>query len=65
MKQTFIWVIWKAYRSIGAEQYEYWKDTQLIVDVAEGNCGIFSLENETGKCFLARPHLFSDEENTV
>jgi len=37
----------------------------LIIDVVDGNGGMFSLDNCTGKRFLTRSRLFSDEENTV
>ena len=47
---------------ISASQYEYWKHTQLIIDVIEGTGGTFSLEGNTGKDFHARSRLFSDEE---
>lgn len=48
---------------MGSEQFEYWKHTQLIIDVVEGMGGMFSLDNGTGKRFLTRSRLFSDEEN--
>ena len=47
---------------IGAAQYEYWKHTQLIIDVIDGHGGTFSLEGSTGKAFLTRSRLFTDEE---
>lgn len=47
---------------IGAAQYEYWKHTQLIIDVVEGRGGMFSLEGPEGLRFLTRSRLFSDEE---
>jgi uncharacterized protein (DUF779 family) len=47
---------------IGREQFEYWQHTQLIIDVVPGNGGMFSLDNGTGKRFLLRSRLFSDEE---
>lgn len=47
---------------IGKLQYEYWKHTQLILDVIEGHGGTFSLEGSTGKAFHTRSHLFTDEE---
>lgn len=47
---------------IGHDQYEYWKHTQLIIDVVPGGGGMFSLENGTGKRFLTRSRLFTDEE---
>ena len=47
---------------ISAPQFAYWKHTQLIIDVVEGMGGMFSLDNGTGKRFLTRSRLFSDEE---
>ncbi|MDE2154279.1 MAG: DUF779 domain-containing protein [Xanthomonadaceae bacterium] len=43
-------------------QYEYWKHTQLIIDVVKGHGGMFSLENGQGVRFLTRSRLFTDEE---
>ena len=43
-------------------QYEYWKHTQLIIDVVPGKGGMFSLENGRGVRFLTRSRLFTDEE---
>ena len=47
---------------ISRPQFEYWKHTQLIIDVVEGRGGMFSLENGEGVRFLVRSRLFSDEE---
>jgi uncharacterized protein (DUF779 family) len=47
---------------ISKSQYEYWKHTQLILDVIEGSGGTFSLEGNTGKAFHTRSRLFTDEE---
>jgi uncharacterized protein (DUF779 family) len=47
---------------IGIEQYAYWEHTQLIIDVVEGNGGMFSLDNGTGRRFLGRARVFTDEE---
>lgn len=47
---------------IGKSQYEYWKHTQLILDVIDGHGGTFSLEGSTGKAFHTRSRLFTDEE---
>ena len=47
---------------ISASQYEYWKHSQLIIDVIAGHGGTFSLEGNTGKSFLTRSRLFSDAE---
>ena len=47
---------------ISASQYEYWKHTQLIIDVIDGQGGTFSLEGSTGKAFHTRSRLFTDDE---
>ena len=47
---------------IGKAQYQYWKHTQLIIDVIDGNGGTFSLEGGEGKAFHTRSRLFTDEE---
>ena len=43
-------------------QFEYWKHTQLIIDVVDGRGGMFSLEGVEGKRFLTRSRAFTDEE---
>ncbi|WP_353236147.1 DUF779 domain-containing protein [Diaphorobacter ruginosibacter] len=47
---------------IGRAQYEYWKHTQLIIDVIEGHGGTLSLEGPTGKAFHTRSRVFTEEE---
>lgn len=47
---------------MGAEQFQYWQHTQLIIDVVAGNGGMFSLDNGTGRRFLTRSRLFTDDE---
>jgi uncharacterized protein (DUF779 family) len=47
---------------ISAPQFEYWKHTQLIIDLVEGRGGMFSLENGSGVRFLTRSRLFRDDE---
>lgn len=47
---------------INRDQYEYWKHTQLIIDVVPGRGGMFSLENGKNKRFLTRGRVFTDEE---
>jgi uncharacterized protein (DUF779 family) len=47
---------------ISKSQYEYWKHTQLIIDVIEGHGGTFSLEGASGKAFHTRSRLFTDAE---
>ena len=48
---------------IGGEQYEYWKHTQLTIDVVPGRGSGFSVESPEGVRFLTRSRLFSDEES--
>lgn len=47
---------------IGKAQYEYWKHTQLIIDVIEGHGGTFSLEGSEGKAFHTRSRVFTHSE---
>jgi hypothetical protein len=47
---------------IGKGQYEYWKHTQLIIDVIEGRGGTFSLEGPEGKAFHTRSRVFTPQE---
>lgn len=47
---------------ISKPQFEYWKHTQLILDVVPGRGGMFSLENPEGLRFLIRGRVFSDAE---
>lgn len=44
-------------------QFNYWKHTQLIIDVVKGRGGMFSLEGVEGKRFLTRSRAFTEEEN--
>jgi uncharacterized protein (DUF779 family) len=43
-------------------QFEYWKHTQLILDVVPGRGGMFSLEGPEGVRFLIRSRVFTDKE---
>jgi len=47
---------------MSASQFEYWKHTQLIIDVVPGRGGMFSLENPEGVRFLTRSRIFNDDE---
>jgi uncharacterized protein len=47
---------------ISKPQFEYWKHTQLILDVVPGRGGMFSLENPEGVRFLIRSRVFRDDE---
>ena len=43
-------------------QFEYWKHTELTIDVVPGRGGMFSLENGEGVRFLTRSRVFTDDE---
>jgi len=47
---------------IGAAQFEYWRHTQLIIDVVPGRGSGFSAEAPEGVRFLTRSRVFSDAE---
>ncbi len=46
-------------------QFEYWKHTELTIDVVPGRGGMFSLEGPEGLRFLTRSRLFTEEEYVV
>lgn len=46
-----------------ADQFEYWKHTQLTIDVVPGRGAGFSLEAPEGLRFLTRSRVFTDEES--
>jgi uncharacterized protein len=47
---------------MGADQFEYWKHTQLIVSVTPGRGSSFSIEIPLGVRFFIESKLFTDEE---
>lgn len=47
---------------MSADQFEYWKHTQLTLDVTPGRGSSFSLEIPLGVRFLIRSRLFTEEE---
>ena len=47
---------------ISADQFEYWKHTQLIIDAVPGRGAGFSLEAPEGLRFLTRSRVFTDAE---
>ncbi len=47
---------------ISASQFDYWRHTQIILDVVKGRGGMFSLENGREVRFLTRSRVFTDEE---
>lgn len=47
---------------IGARQFEYWRHTQIIIDVVPGRGAGMSLEAPEGVRFVTRSRVFSDAE---
>src|SRR5271168_1774640 len=47
---------------ISRSQFEYWKHTQIVLDVVPGMGGMFSLENGEGVRFLIRSRVFTNDE---
>jgi len=47
---------------ISRDQYEYWKHTQLIIDVSNGRGSSFSIEIPLGVRFITRSRMFTEEE---
>lgn len=47
---------------IGAEQFEYWQHTHLIIDTVPGRGSGFSLEAPEGMRFITRSRLFTEAE---
>ena len=47
---------------ISGPQFEYWKHTELTLDVVPGRGGMFSLDNGEGVRFHIRSRVFNDEE---
>lgn len=44
------------------DQFEYWKHTQLTVDVVQGRGSSFSLEIPLGLRFIIKSRIFTNEE---
>jgi uncharacterized protein (DUF779 family) len=44
------------------DQFEYWKHTQLTVDITSGRGSSFSLEIPMGLRFVIKSRLFTDQE---
>ena len=47
---------------MGVAQFEYWRHTQLVIDVVPGRGSGFSLEAPLGRRFLTRSRVFTDQE---
>ncbi len=71
-RRTCISVIWsstawtsRSRSGCPKNQYEYWKHTQLTVDVVKGRGSGFSVEAPEGVRFLIRSRLFTDQESAA
>ena len=47
---------------IGAAQFDYWRHTQVTIDVVPGRGAGFSIEGPEGMRFIIRSRVFTDEE---
>lgn len=47
---------------MSADQFEYWKHTQLTIDVTEGRGAGFSVEAPLGLRFITQSRIFTDSE---
>jgi uncharacterized protein (DUF779 family) len=47
---------------MSSDQFDYWKHTQLTIDIVPGRGASFSLEIPLGLRFITRSRLFTDDE---
>ncbi|MBQ0741521.1 DUF779 domain-containing protein, partial [Aquimarina celericrescens] len=47
---------------ISKDQYEYWKHTQLTVDITQGRGSSFSLEIPLGIRFIIKSKLYNEDQ---
>ena len=47
---------------MSGREFEFYRNTHLIVDVAQGRGGTFALDGPDGTTFIGRSRLFTDEE---
>jgi uncharacterized protein (DUF779 family) len=50
---------------IGAAQFEYWRHTQVTIDVVPGRGAGMSLESPEGLRFIVRSRIFTDDEAAI
>lgn len=50
---------------IGAAQFDYWRHTQITIDVVRGRGAGMSLESPEGVRFIVRSRIFTDEEDAL
>lgn len=59
---VFVGVIEDCEFYMSIDQFEYWKHTQLIIDVVPGRGSSFSVEIPLGVRFVTKSRMFSEEE---
>lgn len=59
---VFVGVIEDCEFYMSIDQFEYWKHTQLIIDVVAGRGSSFSVEIPLGVRFVTKSRMFSEEE---
>ncbi len=47
---------------IGRAQFDYWRHTQIMIDIVPGRGAGMSLESPEGVRFIVRSRVFTDEE---
>lgn len=50
---------------IGAAQFDYWRHTQVTIDMVPGRGAGISLESPEGVRFIVRSRIFTDSENAL
>lgn len=50
---------------IGAAQFDYWRHTQITIDVVRGRGAGMSLESPEGVRFIVRSRIFTDGEDAL
>ncbi|MBV2149350.1 DUF779 domain-containing protein [Sphingobium sp. AS12] len=50
---------------IGAAQFDYWRHTQVTIDMVPGRGAGMSLEGPEGVRFIVRSRIFTDSENAL
>lgn len=50
---------------IGAAQFDYWRPTQVTIDIVPGRGAGMSLESPEGVRFIVRSRIFDDAENAL
>ncbi|WP_298540207.1 DUF779 domain-containing protein [uncultured Aquimarina sp.] len=64
INETDVWlgIIHNCDFYMSADQFEYWKHTQLTVDIIEGRGSSFSLEIPLGVRFIIKSRIYNDTE---